>query len=110
MDLFFALAIMVLGWIFLIFSWYIDDVWGAGLLAVTSMLFFFASGTMMLYITEPYVYITSLDVVGTGEMHLSMYQPYSLLFYVFGMITMVWLFIMVFFDVVIPKLREMGAK
>ena len=110
MDLFFALAIMVLGWVFLIFSWYIDDVWGAMLLAVASMIFFFASGAMMLYITEPYVYITSTDVIGTGNMHLTMYQPYSLLFFVFGMITMVWLFILVFYDIVIPKLKEMGVK
>jgi hypothetical protein len=110
MDLFFALAIMVLGWIFLILSWYMEDFWGSVLVAITSMIFFFASGGMMLYITEPYVYITSLDVIGTGQMHLTQYQPYGLLFNLFGMIAMVWIFIMVFYDAVLPKLREMGVK
>ena len=110
MELFFTLAIMVLGWIFLILSWYMEDFWGSMFVAITAMIFFFASGGMMLYITEPYVYITSTDVIGTGEMHLTMYQPYSLLFFLFGMITMVWIFIMVFYDAVLPKLREMNVK
>jgi len=110
MDLFFTLAIMVMGWMFLFISWYIDDLWGAVLTGLASMTFFFMSGMFMTYITEPYVYITSTDVIGTGEMHLTQYQPLSLLFMLFGMLTMIWLFILVFYEIFLPKLKEWGVK
>ena len=110
MDLFFTLAIMVMGWIFLFISWYIDDLWAAVLTGLSGMTFFFMSGMFMLYITEPYVYITSNDIIGTGEMHLTQYQPLALLFALFGMLTMVWLFILVFYEMVLPKLKEFGVK
>jgi len=112
MDLYYALAVMVMAWIFLILSFYgwreIHE-WVGAFFSVVSMLFFFISGQMMIYITLNYVYITSTDVVGTGVIHLSEYQPYSLLFYVFGMLALVWTFVIIFYDVVIPKLRQMGV-
>lgn len=117
MDLYCSIVVMIIAWIFLFFSFYIwreedkneGSSWLGGVLSAISMLFFFISGQMMLYITKEYVYITSTDVVGNGVIHLTEYQPYSLLMYVFGMIALVWTFVIVFYDVVLPKLKKMGV-
>ena len=109
MDLYLTTGVMILGWIFLILSWYIEDKWGTIFTGIVSMIWFFLSAAFYQWITIPYHFISSTDTIIIGETHLAGYQPISYLCMVFGFIALVWTFIIAFYDMLLPTLKKLGV-
>jgi len=110
MQLEFAIFTTILGFAFLLGSFFMKDKWGSIFLTFNSMLLFFFTSSMMLYITEPYVAITSTDTIITGTHWITDYQPFSIYYLGLGFFSMIWLFIQTFYDMLLPKLKELGVK
>lgn len=109
MELIWAIFTTILGFGFLLGSFYMEDKWGSIFLTILSMLFFFITAHSMLYMTVPYQFITSTDTIITGEHWVKTYQPYSLFFMGLGFFSLIWMFIQVFWDTLLPFLRKIGV-
>lgn len=105
----FSIALIILAWTALLLSWLQwRQKFICVVLAVSSMILFFAASVSLIYVTEGYaVYNSALDVVATGEMHLASYTPYSMIFMFLGIFAMVWVFIRVF-DFIFETLTGKG--
>jgi len=105
----FSIALIILAWTALLLSWLQwRQKFICVVLAVSSMVLFFAASVSLIYVTEGYaVYNSALDAVATGEMHLASYMPYSMIFLFLGIFAMVWVFIRVF-DFIFETLTGKG--
>jgi hypothetical protein len=94
----FVLTLIGLSWGMLFLSWLLwRQKFMCVVLAITSMMLFFASAGGLVYITQGYaVYDETTGLVVTGEMHLASYQSYSMVFVFFGLVAMAWLFVRLF--------------
>lgn len=110
MDPYVAIFFMIFGWIFLVGSWFLEDKWGTVIIIFMSMICFFISAGFFLWITIPYQFITSTDTIITGEQHLTGYQPLAIFNIGTGFLSLIWFFIFALFDMILPKLKEMGVK
>jgi len=109
MELIYAMFTTLLGFGFLFGSFYMEDRWGSFLLAFNSMLLFFFTAAGMLYITEAYQFITSTDTIITGVHWLTEYQPYSIYYMGMGFFSLIWCFILIFWDFLMPVLKKLGV-
>ena len=107
MEIIFAIVLMLLAWGTLLLSWILwEQKFICVVLAVSSMVLFFATAGALVYVTQGYAGMNSGSVV-TGEMWLTSYQPYALIFIFFGILAMVWVFVRVF-DWIMEALLQKG--
>ena len=109
MEIAFVIVLMLLGWGTLLLSWVLwQQKFICCLLAISSMVLFFATATCLVYVTQGYaVYDGTAGVIVTGEYHLTSYQPYAMLMSFFGLLSMAWLFCRVF-DVIMEWMLGRG--
>jgi hypothetical protein len=98
MEIVFAIVLMLLAWGTLLLSWFLwEQKFICVLLAMVSMILFFTTAGALVYTTQGYAGgDPSAGTFMTGEMHLTSYQPYAMLFVFFGLLSMVWLFARLF--------------
>jgi len=109
MEIIFAIVLMLLAWGTLLLSWILwEQKFICVVLAISSMVLFFATAGALVYVTQGYAGgDPSAGTFVTGEMWLTSYQPYALIFIFFGILAMVWVFVRVF-DWIMEALLQKG--